>query len=83
MGVAALVALKDGDDFCGSTWISNPPDGVLCLVATRRTLDINGHCCDYARCASTKQFYNYARPDRCILLPGHQDTHLGGSGRYW
>lgn len=74
--------IKDGDDWCGAKWISNPPDGVLCLVATRRTLDENGHCCDYTRCASTHQFYN-RRLDRCLLLPDHEGVHHGESGCYW
>lgn len=77
------MTVKDGDEWCGSTWISNPPDGVLCLVGSRRTLDINGHCTDYARCKATIALYEGRVVDRCLLLPAHEGEHHGGRCRRW
>lgn len=70
------------EPWCGSRWLTDPPDGVLCLVGTRRVLDVNGHCCDYERCAATKDRPNRI-PDRCLLDPGHDGPHHGSSCRAW
>lgn len=67
-------------------WNSDPPDGVLCLIATRRVLDINNHCCDYNRCAATKTYpvnSTYDRVDRCLLEIGHEGQHHGLACRNW
>lgn len=62
-------------------WLTDPPDGVVCLVSTRRVLDANGHCCDYSRCASTTEVLG--KVDRCLLWPDHEGQHHGASCRYW
>jgi hypothetical protein len=73
--------VKDGDDFCGVPWITEPADGFLCLVGTRRTLDVNGHCCDYARCSATVEVRGGAI-DRCLLAPDHKGFDHHGSRCY-
>jgi hypothetical protein len=78
--------VKDGDDFCGTKWISEPADGFLCLVSTRRTLDVNGHCCDYERCAATKVVATSSTRsavDRCLNAPNHEGKHHGSRCHYW
>lgn len=73
--------MKDGEEWCGSRWVSDPPDGFLCLVATRRTLDVNGHCCDYERCTATVEVWGQV--DRCLLLPDHDGAHHSSRCRSW
>lgn len=79
--------MNDGGDFCGVKWISNPADGFLCLVSTRRTLDVNGHCCDYERCAVTIDSpvsSTQSVIDRCLLAPhGDEKLHHGRRCRRW
>ena len=69
--------MKDGEDFCGVAWVSEPVDGFLCLVGTQRTLDVDGHCCDYDRCAATQGRL------RCVHTTTHEGAHHVGFNRYW
>jgi hypothetical protein len=66
-----MVTFDDGH----TVWVKDPPDGHLCLVATRRVLDVNGHCCDYLRCPSLHPTVRGL--DRCLRNPNHAGDHHG------
>lgn len=58
-------------------WTKDPDDGFLCLLSTRRVLDMFGNCCDYRRCKKYHVDDQGRVRDRCILWPDHKGSCHG------